>query len=156
MKVIHYTEDTEWKLRKIEIANEFLWCKPKGGIWTSPVGSNYGWDVWCKDEGFRDIDKYIKVELEIEVFESDNLIIIDKKEDLDKLNWEPSRIPGMKFMFKDYIDFVGMKNRGIDCIWLTEEGQWKTRLIFPRNLYGWDCECVLVLNERCIKSWRII
>ncbi|MBZ5529599.1 MAG: hypothetical protein LAN71_17090 [Acidobacteriia bacterium] len=27
-------------------------------------------------------------------------------------------------------------------------------MIRNRNLYGWDCECVLILNDKCIKEWK--
>lgn len=166
IKVIHYTNDREWKLKKIEIKNGNLRIKPYGGLWTSPVDSKYGWDKWCINENFRDIDKYTKVEIEIGIDE-ENLIIIDNYEDLKKLIWE--HIPEIRelvnvFSSDDFkipfgmeiVDFVGMKNKGVDCIWLTEKGQCDTRLSYPRNLYGWDCECILILNERCIKSWRIV
>lgn len=164
IRVFHYTEDSEWNLKKIEIKNGNIRIKPYGGIWASPVDSKYGWDRWCKEEDFRDIDKLVKVEMEIEILEDKNLIIIDSKKDLNKLIWTP--LPIVKDLAEklglvppfgmEIIDFVAMKDKGIDAIWLTEKGQWDTRLCYPRNLYGWDCECILILSERCIRSWRII
>lgn len=164
--VIHYSKD-DFKLCKIEIKNEFMWCKPKGGIWTSPVESKYGWDKWCQDERFCDTNKLIKIEIVIDVDESENkknLIIIDKLEDLNKLLWIPNPIVRdmvERFGFKnlpgmEYIDFEKMKENGIDAIWLTEKGQRKTRPLYSKNLHGWDCETILLLNEKCIKSWRIL
>lgn len=48
-----------------------------------------------------------------------------------------------------------MKNDGIECIHLTESGQWNTRLTRPLNLYGWDCESILILNESCISNYYL-
>lgn len=188
IEVVHYSRESNFELRKIKIENNFMWCKPKGGIWTSPVGSNYGWKRWCEEEEFGNIDELHEVEMELE----GEFIIIDNEKDLDKLIWihdnlldkflskltegievegtleemEGTKdIEGTKKRFyaplnsslrKEYIDFKTMVQKGIDAIYLTEKGQWKTRLTFPRNLYGWDCETVLILNERCIKSWKIL
>lgn len=172
--VIHYSKD-DFKLCKIEIKNEFMWCKPKGGIWTSPVESKYGWDKWCQDERFCDTNELTKVEMVIDVNDVNdvdesgnkkNLIVIDKEEDLNKLLWT-SR-PGIRefaekhdlkipFGMECFIDFEKMKENGIDAIFLTEQGQRKTRSpMCSKNLHGWDCETILLLNERCIKSWRIL
>lgn len=162
MKVYHYSKELEFKLHKIEIKNDFMWCKPKGGLWASPVESIYGWDTWCKNEAFGDIDELTKVEMTIDVDELENkknLIVINKEGDLNKLIWisvpeirEFAVKTGFKVPFgMEYVDFERIKENGIDAIWLTREGQWKTRLTHPRNLYGWDCECVLILNEECIK-----
>lgn len=40
--------------------------------------------------------------------------------------------------------------RRVDAIYLTARGQRATHLSFPRNLYGWDCECVFILNPKCV------
>jgi len=29
--------------------------KPTGGLWTSPVDSEYGWREWCEQESFGNI-----------------------------------------------------------------------------------------------------
>jgi hypothetical protein len=52
LTVIHYSEEADFKLRKIEIKNQLIRCKPHGGIWASPADSKDGWDKWCDDEVF--------------------------------------------------------------------------------------------------------
>lgn len=164
--VIHYTEEPNFILHKIEIENSpiFPRTKPKGGIWTSPAGSEFGWDKWCWAEHYGDIDNLIKIEMIIDVDERDekkNLIVIDNEKDLYKLMWDidPAvkrffSLPGFNVSFgMEFIDFVVMKEKGIDAIWLTWKGMLGTRATFPRNLLGWDCETVLILHERCIESW---
>jgi len=49
------------------------------------------------------------------------------------------------------IDFESLANH-YDAMWLTETGEISTRLLCQdRNLYGWDCESVLIFNKECIK-----
>lgn len=116
--VIHYTKDPDFKLRKIEIENcpMFPRVKPRGGMWTSPVKSKFGWDKWCECEHYGCIDKSTKVEMVIDVGENDenkNLIVIDGKKDLDKLIWTSD--PVIKELVKkigfmmEFIDFEKMK-----------------------------------------------
>ena len=161
--VVHYAENLEFKLSKIEIENcpIFPRIKPKGGVWTSPIRSKYGWDKWCKSNNYGSIDKLTKVEMVIEYVNNKNLIVIDDEKDLDKLIWESDPMikhffeeTGFKAPFGEFIDFEKMRKKGVDAIWLTEKGERRTRFIYPRNLYGWDCETILILNERCVKSWR--
>ena len=46
-----------------------------------------------------------------------------------------------------------MVNLGYDAIFLTEKGQHETRFSEP-SLYGWDCECVLVMNPSGVLTMR--
>lgn len=49
-----------------------------------------------------------------------------------------------------YPDFEAMIRSGIDAIWLTPKGERETRFSHPKNLYGWDCESVLIMNPNGI------
>lgn len=46
---------------------------------------------------------------------------------------------------RGYLDFE-LLAKNYDAIWLTENGQSETHLYYPINLYGWDCETVLIMN----------
>lgn len=37
-----------------------------------------------------------------------------------------------------------------EAIWLTAKGQSETHYSNPTNLYGWDCESVLIMNSKCV------
>jgi len=145
--VAHYSS-RDFKLGKITVRNGELPNKPVGGLWASPVGAEFSWQDWREAKGFRDVSEQHRVILDINL---ENFIIIDNVRDLDKLPW--SCIEGTDI---EAIDFEGLVRRGVDGIYLTEKGQYETRFplraTFWRNLYGWDCECVLILNERCIKG----
>ena len=48
-------------------------------------------------------------------------------------------------------DYEAMITDGVDAIYLTERGQRETSYSVPANLYGYDCESVLVMNPDCIE-----
>ena len=150
MRLIHYGA-SEYDPDKFKPVRNRNWIKPYGGLWSSPVKTRYGWKEWCIEEEFRiDVDHLDKL---FEFSIDGNIIHIHKYSDLEQLTWtEDSVITG------NYVlDFESMVESGIDAIHLTEQGQEKTRLGFgyaspleTKNLYGWDCECVLVLNKEII------
>lgn len=145
MKVILYTRDKDFKLRPIEIGNGYN--KPIGGLWASPLGSEEGWKEYCEKEESLSIADLTRVEMDLDMR---NFITIDSVGDLNKLYWLPSSVPGMELL-----DFKQMKAEGVDGIYLTAAGQRRTRLSHPRHLYGWDCESVVVMNERAIQNYQI-
>ena len=49
------------------------------------------------------------------------------------------------------IDFEKMSKK-FDAIYLTEQGEYKTRFIDRYSLYGWDCESILIMNKNIIKQ----
>jgi len=151
MLVEHYTEDKDWELKPINITNPWKgdgnFIKPIGGLWCSPVDSKFGWRDWCKCESYDSIDSKHKVILDVDI---SHFIIIDKQEDTNKLIWH-------EVIREHYaINFEKMKEKGINGIYLTEEGQYNTRYIYPKGLYGWDCESIVILNESSIISAKLI
>lgn len=108
--------------------------KPSGGLWASPVDARFGWREWCNSETFGNLKS------QFEFYYSGNVMRIDSLADVQQM---PYRKVFGKF---EYPDFEAIERTGIDAIWLTERGEQQTRFSFPRNLYGWDCECVLVMN----------
>ena len=53
MKYVCYG-NAKWDPEKwVEIENDTNWIKPRtGGLWSSPVDSEWGWIDWCKKEEF--------------------------------------------------------------------------------------------------------
>lgn len=113
--------------------------KPTGGMWGSLVGTEYGWKKWCEAEDYNleCFDTTFKFKID------GNILIIDKKEDLNELTWLKD------VAFNEIIDFEIVAFKW-DAIILTENGQRETRMSHPKNLYGWDCECILVLNGKSV------
>jgi hypothetical protein len=124
------------------IADALGWqAKPRGGLWTSPVNSDFGWADWCKSEDFRThaLKDYFDLDFQGE------LLVIDSEADLEKIPWVDL---GELTYFPIFMPLVLC---GIDGLHLTWKGQRETRFSRPKNLYGWDCETVLVFNPDSIK-----
>ena len=112
------------------------WVKPNGGIWTSPQDATFGWREWCASERFREgMDTQ---EFTLIPRPDARVAVIDSLADLEHLI---ALYPAVDVIGKPVLDFEAMA-RDFDGLWLTEEGQWRTRMTTP-NLYGWDMECLL-------------
>lgn len=111
--------------------------KPDGGLWTSPVDSEYGWSDWSKDNKYGDLSSHFDLIFEGTVFE------IDSFDDMLHLPW-------IEADSMHFVSFESLVFMGYDAIHLTDKGQTDTRLTRPKSLYGWDCETVLILNAEAI------
>jgi hypothetical protein len=145
MKVIHYGSNKfdESKFQSIKNDN---WAKPRGGLWTSPINSKYGWKDWNESEQFMACD--IENSFIIELSNDCKILKIDSKIDLLKL-------PTYSKENSVYLDYEAITTK-YDAIWLTANGENETRYcgMFDNNakMYGWDCETVLILNNKCISD----
>ena len=115
--------------------------KPTGGLWSSPHDSEHSWSCAATSMGVRDL------KTSFNFIYTGYTLVIDCLEDLNKIKWIPFR--GCDFI--KIPDFEDLINRGFDAIHLTGDGEIKTRLTHPLNLYGWDCETVFIMNKERIK-----
>ena len=138
--LIHYGSDKFIPEKVLPVKND-NWVKPKrdGGLWTSPIDSKWGWKDWNDCEQFRDCDEqnsftvYLKPDAKIFVIDS-----LEDLKDAPLIDGYSKRVLDFEFLAQKY-----------DAIWLTEKGQNETHLSYPIDLYGWDCETVLILNADC-------
>ena len=144
---VHYTHEQPWSIRPIQIEN--LWVKPKGGIYASPMNCKESWAAWCRTENFG-LSPH-KVYLLVDISKA---ITIDQVSDLGKLAW--TKLP-RSWGLQEIPDYETMRDSGVEVIYLTAAGQWATRfadidsgMVLGHNLYGWDCECLLIMSERAI------
>lgn len=147
IKCIHYGDTTfnkEWFKRP---TNRVCFNKPTGGMWCSPVDAEWGWKEWCESEDFY--VENLKIWFTF-TLESNKILIIDSPEDLNKFIWTYSEKYGKD---NPYPDFVAM-SKIWDAIFLTDSGIGSTRFSTPYDLYGWDCESILILNPDCVKNVR--
>ena len=138
--LIHYGSSKYAPELFCSIGDVPFFVKPHGGLWASPVNSNWGWKEWCEAEEYGSLNESFKFEF------SGRLLVIDTITDLDKLAW-------IETSSCHFITFQAMCLGGAflyDAIMLTEKGERETRFSRPRSLYGWDCECVLILNPETI------
>jgi hypothetical protein len=141
--LIHYGHTEYIPERVGKIVNR-QWIKPYGGLWTSPINSEWGWKDWCTSEGVRHIDKVNSFKLELN--KEARIYIIDSLIDLIRLPLiHHPFLPSMRF-----IDFESV-SKSHDVIWLTQRGESTTRYSEP-NLYGWDVESVFIMNPNCCKQ----
>lgn len=138
MKLIHYGSKIYNPEKIRPIFNRYV--KPSGGLWTSPIDSQYGWKDFCKAEDFRECNEDNSFIIELKI--NTNILLIDSFDDLNLLKWLP-------FHHMEFPDFEEAATR-YNAIHLTDRGQRETRMTNPRNLYGWDCETVLILNKTVI------
>lgn len=145
-KVIHYGATKFDPAKFIPIKNmEWMRVKPKGGLWTSPINSNYGWKHWCKENDYGKCDKkdsfILTLNKDARIYTidcyTDLMGVPIIKHEIDYMNYAPD----FEILAKTY-----------DVIHLTEKGQWETRLSCPLTLYGWDCESVLIMNPNCFSE----
>jgi len=145
MRLIHYGTEVYFPEMVRPIRNKPMFPKPFGGLWTSPENSTYGWKHWCTDESFH--TETLQYHFVLELI-SKKVLVIDTLEDLMKLPLLNPHVPGVHFL--RYPNFERLAKK-YDAIHLTEEGQHRTRLTEP-NLYGWDCESVLIMNPRAVRT----
>ena len=113
--------------------------KPRGGLWGSPVDCSYGWREWCEAESWGDLSSRFETEY------TGRTLVIASLADLENVIWQDEKT------WRWCPDYEAMQRDGIDAIYLTERGEHETRYSEP-GLYGYDCECVLVMNEACLKA----
>ena len=125
-----------------EISDEPFRNKPRGGLWSSPIDSEFGWKDWCIAEEWREdtLGSWFTFDF------VGSVLVIDGPHDAAKLPWiEDGRYDG-------FISFQAMccPDFYYDAIYLTEQGQELTRYTNRHSLYGWDCESLLIMNPNSI------
>lgn len=138
--LIHYGLDKFIPEKVLPVKND-NWVKPKkeGGVWTSPVDSNWGWKDWNEDEQFAECDQ--RNSFTVCLKKDAKIFVIDSLNDL-------KNAPLTYGYSIKVLDFERIAKK-YDAIWLTEKGQKATHFSYPLNLCGWDCETVLILNPDC-------
>ena len=143
---------------RFNITNDYV--KPKGGLWLSSYDPTYewlsDWGYWCSCEAPEWIG-------------TDGILIDIKRtariaqiKDMNDLQHFFKRYPFIRYTEdgwgnKEISHFSGrclnyeLMRKDFDIIHLTGQGQYKTRMpdtsFYNLNLYGWDCESSLMLNN---------
>lgn len=119
----------------IRVTNK-QWVKPYGGLWTSTyIDNSSGWVDWCLNEQLDWVENrrwfLLVPDPNARIFvvnDIDDMDILFERYQ-DRLDYPSMSSINFEAMSEDY-----------DAMTVTEDGQWKTRMTFPKNLYGWDCE----------------
>ena len=150
MKCICYSSNC-FDIKKFKPIKNLDWIKPEGGLWSSPVNSKWGWKNWCIEQEFN----IERLSTSFQFTFKGKAFVINGVKDSSNLPWKPRKgfnealLQKESFLFSRFIDFE-LLSKKYDGIFLTGKGEAKTRLIDKYSLYGWDCECLLVLNPKSI------
>ena len=123
----------------MEIKNEYF-TKPIGGLWASAKDAEFGWKEWCEQENFMFSE--LKYSFEFELTSEARILKITPENIKD--------LPGNKKTigydgFSVFLDFEKIKEEyDVIDFRITEYPQ------FYWLLWGWDCDCILVLNKEVI------
>lgn len=121
--------------------------KPKGGLWASRKNASFGWKDWCKEEDFRDCD--IAKSFEFVFTNQTKIVTISSVKTLYNL----PKLENDRFAWGYSIDFEKCLHLGIDAIELCWYGDEYRDVAFGDlhyELYGWDCDSIVVLNPDAI------
>lgn len=138
---IHYGDDRFIPEKFKTVENRPYFTKPYGGLWASPVDAKYGWKDWCAETDFAECKA--ENSFTFTLCDSANVIHIKSVADLQIL---PQQNNERRLAFDYCLDFEEMLRKGIDAVelHLSEDKE----LYF--ELYGWDCDSILVLNKEVI------
>lgn len=142
MQYIHYGTTEYSKDKFKEIKNERLFTKPRGGLWASRVDSEYGWKNWTEDEHFRTEvyreDNYFKFKLKDEA----KVLVIDNAKQILDLPKQKNEF-NFSFVCLDF-EKLAKEYDAIEVL-ISQDGKlyW--------DLYGWDCDSILVMNKEMVE-----
>ena len=139
-RYIHYGHKEFDPQKFQEIKNQPMLPKPKGGLWASPVNAEYGWKDWCEAENFRDCNSE-----ESFLFRLKDVAKVYHIRSMQDVKSMPLIETGITTYYVP--DFEKMLTDGWDAIELhlseCQELYWE--------LYGWDCDSILIMNKDIIE-----
>lgn len=148
--LVHYGS-SKFNPNKFTPIKNDSWNKPIGGLWTSPQDTKYGWKQWNESSGYKTCDENNSFTILLK--KDAKIFVIDSYEDLKNAPLRETVYNKVlrNTFYSKILDFQEIAEN-YDAIWLTDKGQQQTHTSSPLNLYGWDCESVLLLNTQCIEK----
>jgi hypothetical protein len=142
---IHYGASVFDSAKGFPIKNRPHWNKPVGGLWASREAATFGWRDWCEGEepDWIELSKFFRFTLR----DGAKVGVIHSIPDLCRL---PTVDDDLFWWSSEMLDFEECLRQGWDAIelcWYGEEykDQRGTDDMYY-GLYGWDCDCILILN----------
>jgi hypothetical protein len=145
---IHYGHDSFRSELFVPIRNHEMFTKPHGGLWASAVNAPFGWKEWTERENFRkgsytcSFRFRLKDEAKVcHIYRIRDLKGLPQVDNEFNLTW-------------CMLDFEKMLSDGWDAIELHLSEEDMTGVGFLEGLYwqlyGWDCDSILVMNPDVI------
>ena len=134
----------------IKPRNRSHFIKPLGGLWASPlkIQGNFisAWHEWC----YYNMEEWLDDNAVVyELKDNAKILTIDSLNDLEEV-LKTDYVDSKFGTSEKNLNFQTLANK-YDAIYLTEKGEAETRWS-ENNLYGWDCESLLILNFDCIEN----
>ena len=126
----------------LPISNISLLSKPKGGLWASNINSEYSWKNWLAENSINLRPDYKSKWFSFKLAEESRLLIID---DSKKLLDLPHRKCDEQYFDKfdtwHLLDFeeIAVQYDAMEVL-ISSDYQ------LYYDLYGWDCDSILVFN----------
>lgn len=124
------------------ITNMGSFPKPRGGLWASPVNTEFGWIQWCEKEEFAHYNPDNKFQFRLS--DSARVLEIRSVEQIKEIL--PSDM--YKVCYGVYVlDFERLCSY-YDAVelFLTDNGS------LYHDFYGWDCDSIVILNPDIIET----
>lgn len=124
--------------------------KPLGGLWASPVDSERSWYEWSRGENFH--TERLSKSFEFELSPEARVLELTPDNVWELPVWKPgmfeqNRISRSPVSMVMNVDFEALA-RDYDVL---ECSLTKYPSLYW-SLYGWDCDCILVMNPEVIVS----
>lgn len=116
--------------------------KPEGGLWASNIKAKYGWKEWTQDNNYM-IDKYREDNcFKFRLKDGAKVLKINSQTDLRNL--PKNMIQQYSELMKNWLDFEKLAKQYDAIEVCIDELYWE--------LYGWDCDSLLVLNKNIVEE----
>ena len=135
---IHYGHTKFDKSVFNKIKNVDCSTKPKGGLWASDVGAEYGWKEWCNENEFRDCDK--ENSFTFTLSDDAKILYIESVNDLESLPKGKDKF-GLNFSSWYLLDFEKLAET-YDAVEVSISSDFDLYY----KLYGWDCDSIVIMN----------
>lgn len=143
MKYITYGFNWDPNKFRENIKNHPFLNKPLGGLWGSPINSEYGWKDWCIRNSFKPFCEKSDIYFEWELMENRNILIVETEKD----------IPENLYRSDGYLDWEKVSQE-YDAFFLTLNGLNELE-DSSLGFNTWDCESIIVFKKDLINPLEI-
>lgn len=141
---IHYGSNKFDKDLFQPIKNRYF-VKPDGGLWASSINARYGWKDWNKDTEFRECKEENSFKFKLKA--NAKVCIINSVKELKLLPME-NQCPSLIGRQIKFLDFEKLITLGYDAMLVNISSDYGLYW----DLYGWDCDSLLVFNKDIIEE----
>lgn len=141
MQYIHYGDDKFDITKFNKVVNRPESTKPFGGFWGSRKNAVFGWKEWCTEIDFK--FKNLTKKLQFSLSNDARILVIDNTNLLvDLPQNKENHILNKIYVTLDFEE-LSKEYDAIEVLISEDE-------LLYQELYGWDCDSILVMNPDVI------